>query len=71
MTETENSASGLRRFALAAAVLVAAAAWYFSPNLQDQTRALLEWIQSLGSAAAGVFIAVYIIACVLLIPGSL
>ncbi len=39
--------------------------------LKDWTGELLSWIQTLGPAAPAILIAVYILACVLLVPGSL
>ncbi len=39
--------------------------------LKEWTGELLSWIQTLGPAAPAILIAVYILACVLLVPGSL
>lgn len=39
--------------------------------LKDWTGALLSWIQTLGPVAPVIFVVVYVLACVLLIPGSL
>jgi uncharacterized membrane protein YdjX (TVP38/TMEM64 family) len=39
--------------------------------LKEWTGELLSWIQTLGPAAPAILIAIYILACVLLVPGSL
>jgi uncharacterized membrane protein YdjX (TVP38/TMEM64 family) len=49
-------------------VLLAAARWL---GVGGALRSLLEWISSLGTIAPLVFIAAYIVACVLFIPGSI
>jgi uncharacterized membrane protein YdjX (TVP38/TMEM64 family) len=40
-------------------------------NLQQHLIAVLEWIKSLGSVGFGVYVGLYVCACVFLIPGSI
>jgi len=40
-------------------------------DLQNQLRSLLRWIDSLGNCGPLMFIIIYILACVLFLPGSL
>ena len=40
-------------------------------DLQNQLRGLLRWIDSLGNWGPLMFILIYILACVLFLPGSL
>lgn len=40
-------------------------------NLQDRLNDVLVWIKNLGPAGMGIFILLYIVACIFFIPGSL
>jgi uncharacterized membrane protein YdjX (TVP38/TMEM64 family) len=55
-------------FYLGAAVLLLAAARYF--NVQDLLKQALDWVGRLGPWGPAIFIAIYVVATVLLIPGS-
>jgi len=50
-------------------ILLLAAAKYF--HVQDLLRSALEWVGSLGAWGPLIFIALYILACVLFLPGSI
>ncbi len=73
MKEQANESSGSRvkiiGILIGAAALLAAAAWQF--DLQLQLVKLLDWIAGLGAAGALVFIATYIVATVLFLPGMI
>lgn len=65
-----RSGSGLRLAgAVLAAVVVLAAARHF--HAQDRLHEALDWIAGLGPWGPVVFILLYVLACVFLIPGSL
>jgi uncharacterized membrane protein YdjX (TVP38/TMEM64 family) len=71
-SQTTASRSGMAIKVLVAAVVIGAiiiAAKYF--NLQEVLRPALAWISGLGPAGLLIFIALYIMACVLLLPGSI
>jgi len=53
---------------LGAVILILAAARYF--NIQEQLKQVLDWVAGLGSWGPAIFIAIYVVATVLLIPGS-
>jgi uncharacterized membrane protein YdjX (TVP38/TMEM64 family) len=55
-------------FAIAVIAAITIAAWQF--DLQNMLREALAWISSLGAIAPLIFVALYIGACVLLLPGS-
>jgi uncharacterized membrane protein YdjX (TVP38/TMEM64 family) len=70
-SQTTVSRSGMVIKALLVAVVIAGvviAAKYF--NLQQVLRDALAWISGLGALGLLIFIALYILACVLLLPGS-
>lgn len=70
-SQTTVSRSGMVSKALLVAVVIAGiviAAKYF--NLQQVLRDALAWISGLGALGLLIFIALYILACVLLLPGS-
>lgn len=58
---------------LAALLVLAAAAAYalFSLDLQGALRAALAWVAGVGPAGIALFIALYIVACLLMLPGSI
>ena len=67
----QNNKNNIVKF-LAIAVIVAGllvAAKYF--NVQEYIRSALAWIEGLGTTGAVIFMAIYILATVLFIPGSL
>ena len=71
-SQTTPSRSGTAIKALMAATVVGGilvAAKYF--NLQEVLRQALSWISGLGAAGLLIFIALYIMACILLLPGSI
>jgi uncharacterized membrane protein YdjX (TVP38/TMEM64 family) len=71
-SQTIASRSGMAIKVLVATVVIGAitiAAKYF--NLQEVLRQALVWISGLGPAGLLIFIALYIMACVLLLPGSI
>ncbi len=71
-SQATPSRSGTAIKALMAATVVGGvlvAAKYF--NLQEVLRQALAWISGLGAAGLLIFIALYIMACVLLLPGSI
>jgi uncharacterized membrane protein YdjX (TVP38/TMEM64 family) len=71
-SQTTASRSGMAIKVLMAAVVVGGillAAKFF--NLQEVLRQALAWISGLGAAGLLIFIALYIMACVLLLPGSI
>lgn len=71
-SHTTASRSGMAIKVLMAAVVVGGiilAAKYF--NLQEVLSQALAWISGLGPAGLLIFIALYIMACVLLLPGSI
>jgi uncharacterized membrane protein YdjX (TVP38/TMEM64 family) len=71
-SQTTASRSGTAVKALMAAAVVGGilvAARYF--NLQEVLRQALAWISGLGAAGLLIFMALYIMACVLLLPGSI
>lgn len=73
MTGSDNTTakSGFRwkwLLYLAVAVALFVAARFF--HLQDQLKQALDWVGKLGSWGAVVFIAIYVVATVLFIPGS-
>jgi uncharacterized membrane protein YdjX (TVP38/TMEM64 family) len=53
---------------IAAVILLLAAARYF--HVQELLRNALEWVGGLGAWGPLIFIAIYILACVLFLPGS-
>ena len=59
--------------ALAAAVLGAAALFFALRHfhLQELLRRSLDWIAGLGPAGVIAFVAIYVLACVLMLPGSM
>lgn len=67
--ETRKKAGSWLRLALAvvAAVILLAAARYF--HVQDILKKSLGWVAGLGSLGPIIFIGIYILACVLFIPG--
>jgi uncharacterized membrane protein YdjX (TVP38/TMEM64 family) len=73
MTEVNPSNSVLLRprlvFAVIIVIILVAAAQYF--HIQDLLIKTLTWIAGLGTAAPILFIIIYILACVLFIPGSI
>ena len=70
---SQKGASGTKTIkiilALIAIAALIAAAKYF--DLQQTFRTALAWISGLGSIAPLIFIILYILACVLLLPGSI
>ena len=71
MDETQPpKSSHLKLIAAVLAVMVLlAAARYF--NVQELLREAVEWVGGLGLWGPAVFIAIYILACILFVPGSL
>ena len=73
MTQDRPSAKRTKIIKIVPAVLILAAliaaANYF--DLQQIFRDTLAWISGLGVIAPVIFIAIYILACVLLLPGSI
>jgi len=69
--ETRKKAGPWLKLALAvvAAVILLAAARYF--HVQDILKKSLGWVAGLGSLGPILFIGIYILACVLFIPGSI
>jgi len=55
--------------ALAGLVVLLAVGRYF--DIQGVLRGALEWIEELGPAGAAAFVGIYVVACVLFIPGSI
>lgn len=53
---------------LGAVILLLAAAKYF--DVQDLLKQALDWVARLGPSGPAIFIAIYVVATVLLIPGS-
>lgn len=71
-SERAKRAPGAKyKVAIVILVIVAllAAGKYF--NAQERLREALAWIEGLGVRGPAVFVALYILACVLLVPGSL
>jgi len=60
-----------RKLAVAILVAVALLAGARALHLQEQARSLLRWIDGLGNWGPAAFILIYILACVLFVPGSL
>ena len=56
-------------FAVVAAAALLVAARYF--NVSESLRSLLRWMDGLGNRGPLAFIVIYILACVLFVPGSL
>ena len=54
---------------LAGLVLLLGAGSYF--DVQGLLRGALEWIEAFGPAGAAAFVGIYVVACVLFIPGSI
>ena len=73
MTEDNRSKNILLRLKLVLAVVIiiilVAAARYF--HIQELLRKSLDWIAGLGSTGPLLFTGIYILACVLFIPGSI
>lgn len=68
--ESEEAGSKLKLIlAIVAILLLLAAAKYF--QLQELLRSSLEWVGSLGTWGPLIFIILYILACVLFLPGSI
>lgn len=69
--EARKSSGVWRRLlpAIAVAAILIAAAGYF--HVQDLLKDSLEWISGLGLFGPVIFIIIYIIACVVLVPGSI
>ena len=68
--ETENSKKSkftVLKLLLIISALVVAAKFF---NIQDNINALLAWIEELGPLGVLYFIGIYIVSCVLFIPGS-
>jgi uncharacterized membrane protein YdjX (TVP38/TMEM64 family) len=64
------AASRIRLAALAAGAAALLAAGRFFP-VQELLRGALDWIAGLGAAGVAAFVALYVLACVLMVPGSL
>ncbi len=58
----------LALFALGAAALFAAFRYF---HVQEQLRRSLDWVSGLGPAGAVAFVAIYVLACVFMLPGSI
>jgi uncharacterized membrane protein YdjX (TVP38/TMEM64 family) len=69
--ETNTAPTGFRwkwLLYLGAVIVLIAAARYF--NVQDLLKQALDWVGRLGPWGPAIFIAIYVVATVLLIPGS-
>ena len=71
MTAQSTLAAKLVKLLVAGLVVIAVVVAAKQLRLQDQLRAALEWINGLGPWAVAAFIVVYILACVLFVPGSI
>jgi len=57
------------KWLIAALVVVAVIVAARQLNLQDQLRSALQWIEGLGSWGLAAFLGIYVLACVLFVPG--
>src|SRR5512147_1428256 len=66
----KNSSSRLKLLlAVAVIIILLSAAKYF--HVQELLKTSLDWVAGLGAWGPFIFIAIYIAACVLFIPGSI
>ncbi len=71
MTDTEQgSKSALPKLALLAAVAVLVVGLIVYFDVDELLKGAMDYIAELGPVGAAVFVAVYIVACVLMVPGS-
>jgi uncharacterized membrane protein YdjX (TVP38/TMEM64 family) len=70
MGQERKSAGSFLRLVLAAAGVAALLAAFRFFHVQDLLRRSLDWIAGLGPAGVVAFIAIYILSCVFMLPGS-
>jgi uncharacterized membrane protein YdjX (TVP38/TMEM64 family) len=70
MTRDRTAAGSRLKLALAAAGIAAVLAAFRYFHVQELLRRSLDWIAGLGPAGVVAFIAIYILSCVFMLPGS-